>query len=385
MRVAQVTARLGETIVDLAHIAPGERYAIGTAPEVHFVVPGIGELPLVTSEARGFVVRRPIGLGALAVDGRPCDDAELVLGWTRVTFAHALVSLTIELVERAPIPVPRPAFDLRPIAYLAASLMIQLGIVVFAIGVGRPPRGKKPWPRLQAHPLLVHLAPLPPPAPVPPPPPHAPPAAHPAAPIASVRAVAPRSAEPTAGFHLPRDRDGNVNAADAVAALDGVTKPGEIGKMLDQVGPVYVPSAVDHPFGDNQKMDPTTRPGFGAIEIHTGRFRTSEVHDPLVASQGLALCESRRCEVTGGLAKEAIQETTATRGYELQQCMDPGADSTKLHRGAALLELDIAADGKVKKVHGQGAAARCAAAVIASLAFPSADEATHVTFTIGYP
>ena len=65
--------------------------------------------------------------------------------------------------------------------------------------------------------------------------------------------------------------------------------------------------------------------------------------------------------------------------------MDPGDDATKLHRGAALLELDIAPDGSVKKVHGQGAAARCAAAVIASLAFPTADEATHVTFTIGYP
>jgi len=157
MRVAQVTARLGETIVDLAHIAPGERYTIGTAPGVHFVVPGVGELPLVTREPRGFVVRRPIGLGAFAVDGRPASDAAVVLGWTRITFTHELVSLTIELVERAPIPVPRPAFDLRPIAYLAASLMIQLGIVVSAIGVGRPPRVKKPRPRIQAHPRLQDL------------------------------------------------------------------------------------------------------------------------------------------------------------------------------------------------------------------------------------
>ena len=159
----------------------------------------------------------------------------------------------------------------------------------------------------------------------------------------------------------------------------------DVGAELDKVGPLYVPSAVDHPFGDVVKMDPKTRPGFGALTIVTGRYRTIGVDDPIPASQGLALCESRRCEVTGGLAKEAVQQVAATRGYDLQQCMGPGEDPTKLHRGAALLELDIAPDGRVKKVHGQGAAAHCAATVIASLAFPAADAGTHVTFTIGYP
>lgn len=386
MRVAQVTARLGETVLDVAHLVPGERYTIGSAPGMRLAIGGVTEFSLVTSEARGFVVRRPVGLGTLAVDGRSCDAADVVLGWVPVAFAVGLVAIEIVLVERSPAPVPRPPVDRRTPAFVVASLIAHLLLWKAAITFGRVLYVKRPRPVKQAHPLLVHLAPLPPPAPAPPSPaapPSQPAPPHPATAIAGVRAAAPRDDNP--GFHLPRDRDGNVNAADAVAALDGVTKPGEIGAMLDRVGPVYVPSAVDHPFGDNLKMDPTTRPGFGAIEIHTGRFRTSEVHDPLVASQGLALCESRRCEVTGGLDKEAIQETAATRGYDLQQCMDPGDDPTKLHRGAALLELDIATDGRVRKVRGQGAAARCAAAVIASLAFPPAGEATHVTFTIGYP
>ena len=394
MRVAQVTARLGETILDVAHLVPGERYTIGTAPAMRLAVPGVREFPLVTSEPRGFVVRRPIGSGTLVVDGRLCDEAEVVLGWERVSFAVGLVGIEVVIVERTAAPVPRPPVDRRPPAFVVASLIAHLLLWKAAITFGHVMFVKRPRPIKQAHPLVVHLAPLPapapplPPAPASPPPPASPtppqPAApHPAAAVARVRATAPT--DDTPGFHLRRDRDGKVSPADAVAALDGVIAPGKIGAMLDQVGPVYIPSAVDHPFGDNLKMDPTTRPGFGAIEIKTGRFRTSEVHDPLVASQGLALCESRRCEVSGGLAKEAIQEVAATHGYELQQCMDPGEDATKLHRGAALLDLDIAADGKVKKVHGEGAAARCAAAVITSLAFPAADEPTHVTFTIGYP
>ena len=176
------------------------------------------------------------------------------------------------------------------------------------------------------------------------------------------------------------------DAADMGAAMGRLAAAiPDVRGALDRVGPVYVPSAHDNPFGDTEKLDPKTRPGWGAIEIHTGRYRTIGVTDPLLTSQGLALCESRRCEVTGGLDVEAIQEAAATRGYDLQQCMGPGEDPTKLHRGSALLELDIAPDGRVKKVRGEGAAARCAARVLASLAFPAAGEATHVTFTIGYP
>jgi hypothetical protein len=161
----------------------------------------------------------------------------------------------------------------------------------------------------------------------------------------------------------------------------------DVRGALDKVGPLYVPSAVDNPFGDVQKMDPKTRPGWGSLTIVTGRYRTvsSGPHagggegppeDPIPASQGLALCESRRCEVTGGLEKEAVQQVASTRGPALEKCAK---------RGAVLLELDIAADGTVKKVRGEGTAAHCAATVIASLAFPAAGAATHATFTIGYP
>ena len=54
MRVAQVTARLAKTIVDVAHVAPGERYTIGTARDVQLAIAGVREFPVVTSEARGF-------------------------------------------------------------------------------------------------------------------------------------------------------------------------------------------------------------------------------------------------------------------------------------------------------------------------------------------
>jgi hypothetical protein len=356
MRVAQVTARLADTIVAIAHVAPGERYTIGTAREVQLAIAGVRVFPLVTSEARGFVVRRPVGLGTLVVDGKACDEAERVLSWARVTLQIGFVTIAIELVERSAVPLPRPEVERRTPAFVVASLIVHLLVWGSAVAFGHLPRAKKPRPRTRAHPLVVHLAPLPLPAPTE----SSPPARPVAAAIASSRAVVAR-------------RDTGAPAGRYVT------------DMLDKVGPVYVPDAVDQPFGDNAKLDPKTRPGWGALKIVTGRYQTIGVNDPIPASQGLALCESRRCEVTGGLDKEAIQQTAATRGYDLQQCMAAGEDPTKLHRGAAVLELDIAPDGTVKKVHGDDAAAHCAAAVIASLAFPAAAEATHVTFTIGYP
>jgi hypothetical protein len=381
MRVAQVTARLAETIVDIAHVAPGERYTIGTARGVQLAVTGVREFPLVTSEARGLVVRRPVGLGTLAVDGKPCDDAELVLAWARVTLALGLVTIEIELVERSAVLVPRPEVERRTPAFVVASLIVHLLVWGAAVAFGQLPRAKRPRPVKQTHPLVVHLAPLPP-APTVPPPPAAPSAAASrAGRSAPQRAPSARAVDD--GDHLPVDENGNASMGAAMARLAEAIP--DVGAELDKVGPLYVPSAVDHPFGDVEKLDPKTRPGWGSLTIVTGRYRTIGVNDPLVASQGLALCESRRCEVTGGLALEDIQQTAATRGYDLQRCMGPGEDPTKLNRGSALLELDIAPDGRVKKVHGQGASARCAAAVLASLAFPAADQATHVTFTIGYP
>src|SRR3569832_445721 len=98
MRVAQVTASIGETVVDHVHISPGERYAIGSAPAVQLAIAGLDAVPLVASEPRGFVVRRPIGLGTLLVDGRVCTDTEVLVGWERVVFAVGLATIEVIFV-----------------------------------------------------------------------------------------------------------------------------------------------------------------------------------------------------------------------------------------------------------------------------------------------
>ena len=386
MRVAQVTAMLAETTVDVAYVAPGERYTIGTSRAVQLAISGVREFPLVTHEARGFVVRRPVGLGTFVVDGKPSADGELVLSWARVTLQLGLVSVAIELVERTAVPVPRPEVERRTPIFVVASLIVHLLVWGAAVEFGHLPRAKKPRPRTQAHPLVVHLAPLPPQRPPQQPPParatspsHATAAAHVA------RGPSASRNESTDAPYLPRDANGNADMGAALAKLAEAIP--DVRGALDKVGPLYNPSAVDHPFGDVEKMDPKTRPGWGSLTIVTGRYRTisSGPHagggealpeDPIPASQGFALCESRRCEVTGGLEKEAVQQTAASRGSALEKCAK---------RGAVLLELDITADGTVKKVRGEGTAAHCAATVIASLAFPAADTATHATFTIGYP
>jgi hypothetical protein len=409
MRVAQVTAKLGETTVDVAYIAPGERYTIGTARDTRLAITGVCDFPLVTGEPRGLVVRRPVGLGTLVVDGRTCDDAEAevvlaslaagdrpnaragvaLAGADRVTFELGLVTISIELVARAAMPVPRPELERRTPAFVVASLIVHLLVWGAAITFAHPPRAKRPRPAKQAHPVLVHLAvapvPVPAPAPGPVPPSPATQRAMPAASRANPTSAGPSQRGRVAESSIPIGGDRNAQIGAAVAQLAAAMP--DVGKALDQVGPLYVPSAVDPAFGGAAKFDPRTRPDWGSLTIVTGRYRTISSgrgvgdnfdadEDPVPASQGLALCESRRCEVSGGLAKADLQEVAATRGPALERCMA---------RGAVMLELDIAPDGRVTKVHGEGTTARCVATVIASLAFPAADEATHATFTIGYP
>lgn len=145
--VVEVIARWGETIVDVAHVGPRERYGIGTSPEAQLAVPGFGYFPVVD---RG-VVRTPATMERIA------------RGATTILRAGS-ISLELTRTQLATRTVPSPPIERRVPAWLTASLVAHLAVWLVAIATAPLERVT---PRREL-PRLVRIAPAPlPPEPQP--------------------------------------------------------------------------------------------------------------------------------------------------------------------------------------------------------------------------
>jgi hypothetical protein len=382
---ASVTARFGDTMIGVTHVAPDRSYCIGTARSVDLAIAGLTSFPIIVGDANGFMVRRPIGVGKLCVDDRVVDEVRLAEG-TVVTFAFDRIALTIELVTE-PAPLAKTALDGRPPKYIAGSLIVHLVVWAIAITFAQLPRAKKPRPPWVVHPVVARLAPrapyqYPPPRHEVPPAPAAlpPPSAMVSSPVRDPREGPDAAASP--------DPRGGQVSEEGIASFS----PGYIESLhrtdqavrdgLAATGPLYDEDDVDSFGGGQRKFDPRNRAGWGTIG--TGRFKTishgrgtgDEYRLPGEVVTELALCESPHCLISGALDKADVQHVIEPMAPALAGCVN---------QAALTLELDIAPNGHVKKAHAHGKIGRCAANVIGQLAFPAADGPTHATYTIGYP
>ena len=364
---AQITARFGDSLVEIVEIERHGSYRIGTAPGVDLAVAKIGSFPIVTGDATGFVVRTPVGTGE-ATDVRLAADQP-------VTLRFGMITITVELVARVA-PLPMQKLDHRLHAFIFGSLIVHLVVWGAAVVAAHPPITKRPRPRTVLHPVLAKISPTPSPLASQPPP-----------------ASSSHAAPPSSGTRGKRS-DLDELAAAAASAPGGSNKlsPAYLAylealdqhmkDMLAAAGPLYVEDDAAGFGKHGGAFDPTNRAGWGTIA--TGRFKTvSSGHavgdDYHLAGESfpeLALCESPHCEIAGSLDKDAVQHVIAPQVAALANCV--GQDSLTL-------ALEIAPNGHVKKVHGHGKIGRCAANVIGQLAFPEADGPTTATYTIGYP
>jgi hypothetical protein len=367
---AQITARFGDSLIEVVEIERDGSYRIGTAPDVDLAVANIGSFPIITGDVRGFRVRTPVGMGE-ASDVRLAADQP-------VTLRFGMIAITIELVARAA-PLPVRTIERRPYAFIVASLIVHLLVWGAAIVFAHAPIAKKPRPRTVSHPLLVKLLPVPPP-------PHQPAtasasvsASHAAKSGGSVRGKRPDLDElAVAAASTPGDSNGFSPAYRAYL------KAGDqhIKDMLDAADPLYNEDDAEGFGKHGGAFDPTHRAGWGTIAtgpyktISSGRGVGDDYHLAGETYPELALCESPHCAIAGALDKEAVQHVIAPQVAALANCV--GQDSLTL-------ALEIAPSGHVKKVHGHGKVGRCAANVIGQLAFPEADGPTTATYTIGYP
>ncbi|CAN5465233.1 hypothetical protein BH11MYX1_BH11MYX1_43630 [soil metagenome] len=137
-------------------------------------------------------------------------------------------------------------------------------------------------------------------------------------------------------------------------------------------------------FGGDERMDPDHRPGWGSIQIKTGDHYKTMSYDrdapndnDLATTQQLALCESRLCEATGGLATATVKQVVQREMVPIAKCLGRQGPSF-------VVELEIALDGRVN-VSGANSYTHCVSAALEHVTFPKAAATTHVAFTVGWP
>lgn len=303
MDVAHVVIRLGETTIDEAYVRAGEHFLFGA-----------GAFPLVTGEGGGFTVR----FGAR--DGVRLEPSEIV------RFALGLATVEIRLAVLPTLSVPRPPFDVRPVAYAALSLLAHLGVWLAAIELAR---GVHP-PRIVAitkrHAFLAAPKPTTPP-----------PRVDRSAPVARATQPAPAKAH-----HI--------------------------------VEPVVTADEAPE-FGTTHRFDPDERASFASIP--TGSYADALAGKIDDTGREVELCGKHVCRTSGPIALEDVSRALAPEIAHLATCY-------ATRRGWVELEMTIDASGKATDIHatGLGDVADCVTDVIAAVEFPTAASSTFVQLAV---
>ena len=95
-------------------------------------------------------------------------------------------------------------------------------------------------------------------------------------------------------------------------------------------------------------------------------------------------CGSLQCDVAGGLQFAAIRAAIHAQRDELISCYR--RRDTVETTGEIALDFDVAADGKARDARGSGlvTVGACIADVLTAVAFPPADQDTHIHYTLSF-
>lgn len=358
--VVEIVARMGDSIVGTWHLREGDVFRVGTAHDVDLPSTIATTWPLVTWARDGFALRLPVGI-------------------TDLTFGR--VHLTIATVDAPTDALPKPALEARPFAYLAASLVAQVGAALAIVALvaprpdpvtpDRPERRavafrspvEEPAPDETPHETRERLArdaatarallarePAPALFEIPPLPPNATTEQRRAHAIATATATATTMASMTGLMGVM----GTVNFADATAGLEGV-----------QGYDVYEAQG----FGGQRRFDPKLAPSKldPYATVATGRG----------AGQDYFPSRSEPTIAVEIAATGAIRDELRDHRWSLAHCYKA---AKARGAGDVVVELAIAADGKVTSATGQGfgTVGACAARVASEIAFPATTEPARV-------
>lgn len=302
--VVEVVVRFGATLVEVVRVGPGETFALPWHSTVRLVVDGMIRVPSLQ-----------VGLATIEV--------------TRCVAA----------TER----VERPGVQLRLAAFVLASLVVHLGVWLYAMLF-------EPFERLveTQRPRLrhVHVAQMDEPAPEPSPRAEVQPPAP-----AVTRAKAPASRRET-GVEQRRATNAAAAAAEVAAIVENTRVVERVGALRPE---------------DTYNEDDANSRGFGGSpRFPPGEtIKTGEGYE--LMTYDVRLCPAKSCKVTGPVPPAFVRAQLHEHMTAIYACYTKHASGA----GTIVLEFTIAGDGSVRDARGSGLGetGACAARVLPQIYF----------------
>jgi hypothetical protein len=358
--VVELVVRLGETILDVAHVPAERTYRIGTAPDCDFAVPGFTSYPLVD----GGRVRCPTGIVATEHG----DTSRMHIGLVTI-------DATRMHITRTPLSHRRP--DWRPPVYVVASLALHVAVwLVAAIYEPFERLVETQQPRLRH----VHVAvDLPDPQPTPPKPPQQQP-------------QQPQQQQPEAGAAAARRVKTTVRSEVPSADAMPTTFGAAAADVARTIGKIDVARRVGElKPEDTYNEDADNARGFGGgRRFDGGPLETVETGDYQTMAFDVTLCPNKSCSVRGPIPALYIRTHLHEVMPAIYDCYAQHASGP----GTITLEFSIDVDGGVRDMRGSGLGetGACAARAASGLYFKALGKdvkagqspETHVRYPIRF-
>ena len=390
--MVEVVARIASSVVDIAHVPPTGRYRIGTAPEVELAV-AVGTLRSFPLLDEGFRFRRPAGVAATlhtGTDVLPITESELTLrpGW-RVELELGKATVSLAMIRRTPMPVPRRPLDVRP--YIYAAVVLAAHLLVWGAAMLLEP--------IERLGVEVAEAPQPPRIRVthveePPPKPKTPTQKQDAAASAPAaqREEGPR--DPKARAIAGARKSGIFQSKDLwdVSAL--IPKV-DVKKLVDEAVAYDEEEATKNDFGKGRRFDPMKNCTENCGLIAAGKYAT--VSKGRAAGEGydlpgaahhaqpeIAGCEPNDCTIAGGTPRETVRHNVELRMGAFGYCYQRFA--AKQLRGTLTLSFVIGPEGAVHEAKARGMTEidDCVVEVLKVIPFEPSVDSTKVTYPLQF-
>ena len=392
--LVEVVARIASSVVDIAHVPPSGRYRIGTAPGVELAV-AVGTLRSFPLLDEGFRFRRPAGVAATlhtGTDALPITDTELTLrpGW-RVELELGKVTVSLAMIRRAPMPVPRRPLDVRPFVYAAvvlfAHLLVWGAAMLFEpierLGVESAVAPQPPRIR------VTHVEEPPPP----------PPKSKQEKNAKQQEAASAPAAKREDG---PRDPEARAIAGaqkagmlEALSDLSALIPKVNVRKLVEEAVAYDEEEATKTDFGKGRRFDLMKNCTKDCGLIAAGKYAT--VSKGRGAGEGYDLpgtahhaqpeiggCEPSDCTIAGGTSRETVRHNVELRMGAFGYCYQRFA--TKQLRGTLTLSFVIGPEGAVHeaKARGMSEIDDCVVEVLEVIPFPPNVDGTKVTYPLQF-
>lgn len=391
--MVEVVAKIATSVVDVAHVPPRGRYRIGTAPEVELAV-AVGTLRSFPLLDEGFRFRRPAGIAATlhtGTDTLPITDSELTLrpGW-RIELELGKVTVSLALVRRAPMPVPRRPFDVRPVIYsavvLVAHLLVWGAAMVFepierlgveVVEAPRPPRIRvahvdEPPPKPKAEPKQAALV------------------ATGGTATSAPREQGPRDPKARA---IAGVRETGVFAS--LSDLSALIPKVDVRKLVTEAVFYDEQEATKHDFGNGRRFDPMKNCTKDCGTIAAGKYATVSTGHAAGADYDLpgaahhaqpeiGGCEPTDCTIAGGTSRDVVRHNVELRMGAFGYCYQRFA--AKQLRGTLTLSFVIGPEGAVHEAKARGMTEidDCVVDVLKVIPFEPTVDATKVTYPLQF-